>query len=358
MILLLRLSLPKTIMKFNSLAIVILLLISSCKPTIQDNDTKYKPNLKSKIDSLVGNEFNGIILVTKGENVVYSKAFGYADFEEKTPLQLKDQFVIGSISKQITAVLVLREYEKGSIYLDDTIDKYLPSINHSWASKVTIHHLLTHTHGITSIDQELSFEPETQFQYSQLGYELLAQIIETVTQKTFLQLSTELFNVFEFQNTFHPSNTSYKNLVKGYEENEEGALILSSNSLENYPAAGSFISNVYDLARWNMLLHNHILVKKETLEMMKKRYATRTHPIFKTIEYGYGLLFKKEENNIEIGALGYAPGFASALYYYPKSQMSLIVLENTAKNLHDFRLTFRTHTTLMKTIKINQITDY
>jgi len=84
---------------------------------------------------------------------------------------------------------------------------------------------------------------------------------------------------------------------------------------------------------------------------MKTKFATRIHPIFGTVEYGYGLLFKDGEENIQIGALGYAPGFVSACYYYPQSKLNVSVLQNTATNLDDFKKTFKVHTELMELIK-------
>lgn len=119
----------------------------------------------------------------------------------------------------------------------------------------------------------------------------------------------------------------------------------------NYAAAGSLISNAEDLDKWNKFLYSETLVKQGTLVLMKKRYATRIHPIFDTIEYGYGLLFKDGEQNLQIGVLGYGPGFVSACYFYPLSNMSLIVLENTANSLDDFKKTFKVHTEIMELIK-------
>ncbi|MEZ5024468.1 MAG: hypothetical protein R2728_14665 [Chitinophagales bacterium] len=68
-------------------------------------------------------------------------------------------------------------------------------------------------------------------------------------------------------------------------------------------------------------------------------------------KYGYGLLFKDGEQDIEIGALGYAPGFVSACYFYPQTSISLVILENTAKELDDLKLTFKVHTEIMNLIK-------
>ncbi|MDW7695930.1 serine hydrolase domain-containing protein [Flammeovirgaceae bacterium SG7u.111] len=337
-------------MKYSLIILTFYLLISC-----QTNGQKKQNNdsdLSLKIDSIINEQkFNGVILVSADSIDIYSKAIGFSNLENETKLNINDQFVIGSISKQITAVLVLREYDKGNLELDDSIGKYLTQIEQPWTKEVTIHHLLTHTHGIVDLNKPLEFEQGSQFHYSQLGYELLAQILEKVTEKSFEQLSTDLFENYGLKNTFHPNNKKYGHLVKGYEENENRILVFAENSLDNYVPAGSFISNASDLKKWNENLYSGKLVKKETLKLMTTKYATRTHPIFETVEYGYGLLFKDEEQNIQVGALGYAPGFVSACYHYPKENMNLIVLENTANNLDDFRQTFKVHTEIMELIK-------
>ncbi len=337
-------------MKFSLIIIAFFLLIS-CQSNGQKKQD-YNSDLSLKIDSIINEQkFNGVILISADSKDIYSKAVGFSDLENETKLDVNDQFVIGSISKQITAVLVLREYEKENLELDDSIGKYLTQIEQPWTKQVTIHHLLTHTHGIVDLNKALEFEQGSQFHYSQLGYELLAQILEKVTEKSFEQLSTDLFENYGLKNTFHPSNKKYGHLVKGYEENENGILVFAENSLDNYVPAGSFISNAADLKKWNENLYSGKLVAKETLKLMTTKYATRIHPIFETVEYGYGLLFKDEEQNIQVGALGYAPGFVSACYYYPQENLNLVILENTANNLDDFKQTFKVHTEIMKLIK-------
>jgi D-alanyl-D-alanine carboxypeptidase len=337
-------------MKF-SILILAFAFLTSCQ-TFGQKKTENYSDLTANIDSIIANNsFNGIVLLTKDSAAIYTKCIGYSDLKKKTPLTINDQFVIGSISKQITAVLVLREYEKGKIALENKINRYLLDIKQPWSNAVTIHQLLTHTHGIVALDAPLEFKQGSQFHYSQLGYEILAQILEKVTGKTFEKLATELFNGYELKNTFHPKNKRYKHLVKGYEENEKGVLEFTPNSLSNYAAAGSFISNVADLKKWNQLLYSGKLVKKETLKLMETKYATRIHPVFDTIDYGYGLLFKDGEQNLQIGALGYAPGFVSTCYFYPHTNMNLIILENTGNNLDDFKKTFKLHTEIMALIK-------
>lgn len=334
-----------------SLLILFFSFLVSCQTSKKEKLEDYS-ELSLKIDSIINKEkFNGVILIHKDSTVMYSKARGYSDLENKIELNLNDQFVIGSISKQITAVLLLRAYEKGKIGLYDTLNTYLPEINQPWTKEITIHHLLTHKHGIVDLNKPLEFKPGTQFQYSQLGYALIAQVLEKVTGKSFMRLSVELFTEYGLMNTCHPDNKTYKRLVKGYIENEHGDLVFSTNSFYNYAAAGSFVSNANDLIKWNKMLHSGKLVSEETLKLMVTKYATRNHPIFDTVEYGYGLLFKDMEQDVQIGALGYAPGFVSACYHYPKTNINLVVLENIAYDLNDFTQTFGVHVEIMDLVK-------
>ncbi|MBC9795094.1 serine hydrolase domain-containing protein [Sinomicrobium weinanense] len=338
-------------MKLNIFGLAIILLTISCKAVKTPESENISP-ISSKIDSIAEvNNFNGVILLAKDSVIHYEKAFGYSDLENKIKLNITDQFYIGSISKQITAVLVLREYENGTLHLTDKLNKYLPEINQPWADEITIHHLLTHTHGIVDLNKALEFEPGTQFQYSQIGFGLLAQILEKIKEKSFEEIATVFFKAYNLINTCYPVKKNYSNLVKGYEENETGKLLIAEGNPVKYIAAGGFISNVEDLLKWNKLLHSGKLVKTSTLDLMKTPYATRIHPIFDKIEYGYGLLFKTGEQSVQIGAFGYVPGFPSANYFYPQTEIHLIILENTGVNLDDFKVTFKTHTDLMDLVK-------
>ncbi|MEM7511828.1 MAG: serine hydrolase domain-containing protein [Bacteroidota bacterium] len=329
------------------------LVILSCS-TAREGQLEVTDTYRLAIDSIMSThpDFNGGVLVTRDSRVLYSKMLGYSDLEEEVDLQPNDLFVIGSISKQITAVMVLREWEKGRFLLTDTIGKYVENIPSDWAKVVTIHHLLTHTHGIVELDGPLAFEAGSQFQYSQLGYDLLAQILEKITGKSFRDLSEGLFDEYELLNTHHPETNYKDSIVKGYgEANDHLQEVESSRSLRNYAAAGSFISDLEDLNRWNYLLHSGKLVQDSTLSLMKIAYATRNHPIFEEVDYGYGLLFLEGESDIQIGALGYAPGFVSASYYQPKTDISLVVLSNVARQLDDFPQTFNVHVELMNYVK-------
>lgn len=305
-----------------------------------------------KIDSLItaktSKPFNGVIIVAQGTKAIYTKIYGNAD--GKVPLKLNDQFVIGSISKQIAAVMVLQEYDKGHIQLHIPIRQYLPELKAKWADSVTIHQLLTHTHGITKLDAPLSFKAGTQYAYSQIGYQLLSDIIEKTSGKSFATLSSKLFERCKMTQSFHPAIKQYKNLVKG---NEDGKPIPEKESLENYVAAGSFISTASDLLLWNETLHNGHLLKASTYQLMmtKQKNAVRQHPIFGITEYGYGITVSNKDNILQLGQTGFAPGFISMNFYFPAKKVSVILLDNNAWDTDDLTKTFHYHLEILKILK-------
>ncbi len=315
-------------------------------------------SLTMTIDSLLvsgeAKPFNGIILIAKAGKTEYLRMMGHADPDKKTtPFKTNDQFVVGSVSKQFTAAVVLREYDSGRLDLQRPIGSYLPNLPASWADTITTHHLITHTHGIVSLDKPTLFPAGTQYDYSQIGFDLLAQIAEKTSGKSFIELTDELFKECSMPNTFHPEKKDYHNLVKGYEETEEGTLEYTDKSLDQYPAAGAFISSAEDLAVWNQLFFEGKLFNVNIFTQMttKQENAIRNHPIFGITYYGYGITVDDEDDVIQWGQTGYAPGFASLNFYFPQSKRSVIVLENVIFNTDDTKKTFYYHAQILKLVR-------
>lgn len=276
------------------------------------------PASAQQIDSLLAAKtktpFNGVVLIAQ-PGKTYIKAKG---------VKPTDQFIIGSISKQFTAVLVLQELEKGHLKPEDRVQQYLPGFKDT----ITIHQLLSHTSGYMQPGQPLAFPPGTKFSYSNMGYLLLAQIIEKTSGKSFVTLSTELFRKCGMKDTYHPANHAYKNLVKGFAAQPDGSLKEETGDIAPYAAFGTFISTAQDLVRWNELLHGGKILTDSTYQLMtsKKELAVRQHPVFGTLDYGYGITMGSIGN---IGTTGVVPGFISMNFYFPKDKMSVVVLQNT-----------------------------
>ena len=151
----------------------------------------------------------------------------------------------------------------------------------------------------------------------------------------------------------YPDKKEYRNLVRGYVENDEGKMEYTNESLKQYPAAGAFISTVEDLRIWNQYFFGGKLLKEGSFRLMttKQDKAIRNHPIFGITKYGYGITIDDRDRIIQWGQTGYAPGFVSMNYYFPQSKTSVIVLENVNYDISDLKKTFYYHVQILDLVR-------
>lgn len=323
---------------------------------------KPRPQVAVAMDSLLNTSlsphpFNGVVFISEKGRNVYSRAMGYSNLEASVPLAVNDQFVIGSVSKQITGVMVLREYEQGHLQLNVPIKKYLPDLQHPWANTITVHQLLTHTHGIPDDGGPvLKFTPGTQFSYSNFGYTLLGRILEKASGKSFPQLSAELFTLCGIKRTCHPEMYHGQHLVNGYLEQPDGSqqsVVLKDVMHGYFIAAGGFISTAEDLVTWNTMLHHGKLLNAANYKMMisAQKNAVRDHPLFGKLQYGCGITTNTQDNITQLGQTGYLPGYAAMSFYYPETGTSMVILSNTAGNPEHLKEAFSWHWGIMNTTR-------
>jgi len=119
-------------------------------------------------------------------------AFGLADLDAKTPLTTLYRFEIGSITKSCAALVILQLQDEGKLDVQHPILRYLPWLPiETDFGEIRIHHLLTHSSGMPTSDGHLvptesgarlrqSFQPGTQFHYSNWGFAVLGRLIESI----------------------------------------------------------------------------------------------------------------------------------------------------------------------------------
>jgi CubicO group peptidase (beta-lactamase class C family) len=278
-------------------------------------------------------------MIVRNGKTIYAKSHGFADSTRTTPLRLSNQFILGSISKQTTAVLVLQQLERGNLSLQDPIRKYLPDLKAGWADSVTVHHLLSHTSGVVSEEEPLAFPPGTQFLYSGiLGYQLLARVAEKASGKTYAELAAGLFNGCKMRNTTIPARYRKGSLAGSFTEAPGGTLQpqkYTMKDVEPPTPAGGVISTTRDLAQWNECLHGGKLLQASTYKLMTTAYATRPHARWGGVGYGYGLQVDHGGGIVEYSHSGTLAGFIGTNLYYPASGTSIVVLENVAWDFKD-----------------------
>jgi len=246
----------------------------------------------------VEKKFNGVACITCDQEVLLLK--------KQPPFDERTQFVIGSLSKQITAVLVLRAH----IDLHQPIKSVLPFLD----DQITVHHLLSHTSGIQA-DAPPIFKPGTQFTYSNLGYDMLGLLLERVSGCSYFQLVKSLFDeISSSHNTLAPSSGTI------------GALKIAFQFDTSKNPSGGIISTLEDLCLWNEALHSGSLLSKECYRMMTTPTMTRDYRWGK-VGYGYGIQISRDTGIYELSHNGLVEGYASTLLYYPEKKVSLVVLE-------------------------------
>jgi len=290
------------------------------------------------------------ILVRQGGKVLYKNAFGQADLEEKIPMRTDHVFRIASLTKQFTAIAVLQLMEAGRLSLDDAVTKHIPGYP-AHGSSVTVEHLLTHTSGIRDYaglpdtlqrgrtdlqpaalisifkDLPLRFAPGSRYEYSNSNYALLGYMIEQVTGQRYADyLEEHFFHPLGMVHTYYANDTTLiQNRAAGYTRGSKGFLNAPYLSMTHPYAAGSLLSTVEDLAKWQQALQAHRLVKKETLDRAYTRYRLSGG---QPSDYGYGFRLGYIQESPSIWHGGLINGFKSISLYLPDGDVHVVVLTN------------------------------
>lgn len=298
-------------------------------------------DFSAKIDSIIKTrsprQFNGVISITQNGKNIYSRSYGFANLEEKKPINLKDNFRIQSNSKQITGVIILREVEKGNIDLHSPISKYLPEFQASWADTVTVHQLLNMSAGILGLETPLLFKPGTGFHYSNPAYALLGRIVRQVTKKEYSEVANDLFKELGMNNTYcYELGKENKGIVNGYQwlgnayaYVEFSELGFNEDTWKDFIPTGGIISNVTDLHIWDAKLHKGELLKQTSYDILTNSDIPDSFaPLSdERMVYGYGIDIADKPFRY-LGHGGSGLGFASIKFYVPHKDLNVIVLEN------------------------------
>jgi CubicO group peptidase (beta-lactamase class C family) len=309
--------------------------------------------LRSKLEKdAAADRFSGTVLLAKNGKPVFNGAYGLADREKKIPNKPGTRFRIGSMNKMFTAVSVLQLVQAGKITLTDPLANYLTAYpNKDLASKVTIHHLLTHTGGTGDIfgpqfdahrkelraiqdyvklygTRGLLFEPGDRWQYSNYGFMLLGALIEKVSGQSYYDYVRE--HVYAPAGMTATDSLAEDEVVPdrsiGYTKREgAGAWHPNTDTLPyRGTSAGGGYSTVDDLLRFANALTGHKLLNARYTELLTAGKVET--PGGGKYAYGFG---DRAENGVRsFGHGGGAPGMNGDLEIYPQSGYVVAVLAN------------------------------
>ena len=304
-----------------------------------------------------GDSPGAALLVIRDGRILHSKGYGFARRETKEPFRPDTPSLIGSVSKQFTAMAIMMLAERGRLSCDDPLSKFFPDFP-PYSQKITIRHLLNHTSGLQIFDeltspkhgiskdstandmlellsrqQHLRFTPGDKWEYNNGGYVLLAHIIEKASGKGYAQFMQEnIFQPLGMNNSFVSYDEARLKTVRraiGYYKEWYGLKVSDFLApLKLYNGAGSLFSTVEDLYKWDQALYTEKLVKATTLEQAftagRLNDGTPTH-------YGFGwelYVYKGVRYMIHPGGWG---GFKAFILRFPGQQFTVIALSNSGQ---------------------------
>lgn len=333
------------------LAIFCFLFTTAVVTSAPAQDVDLSKMLNQKLKTVTSESTSAVaIMAFRDGKVVVKVAGGMADIERKIPATVETKFRIGSITKQFTAMSVIRLAEKGKLSLQDPLSKYFPTLPN--AKEITIENLLTHTSGLHCYTAKLDFyqkvtvaakpedvirffekdlpdfKPGADFKYCNSGYFLLGEIVAQVSGQSFADyLETEFFKPLGMRNTGVFDNSKPpKEMALGYSFLEEKYQIALDWDMSWAGGAGAMYSTVGDLVLWNEALYSGKVISKESLKKATTPFKSSLGA--DTGNYGYGLMIGKQRRTPIISHGGGLQGWTAELAYYPEQKCSIAVLTN------------------------------
>lgn len=299
--------------------------------------------------------------LVRNDSIIYTNGYGVRNIEDKYLVTENTIFHTASISKLFTAVATMKLIEEELISIDSKLVDILPELKYedNRVDYITIKDLLNHTSGLPDISNyhwgnnnqsdnslkkfvlelnlNLDFDPSSEYQYSNLAYDILGYVIEEVSGSNFDNFLKENvlnksgmyssdFRYFQIQDSLkttpHSKRWATKNIFirKTYPYTREHAPSSTLNSSSK------------DLSKWMISFF-------QTLDSsnLNNHYSTMIEPTFSS-NPNIGLGFQLSEFNSKkaIGHYGGDRGFRSYLIMIPEEKIGLVVLANCDYN-EDFR---------------------
>lgn len=254
------------------------------------------------------NNFSGAVLVKKNGHILLKKAYGLADYEWNIKNTVDTKFQLASVTKQFTATAVLLLIEKEKLSLNDTLSKFFP--DYPKAESVTVHMLLSHTSGLamgfkdialSSMDKDSAyaeikkmpyeFSPGTKSGYSNIGYYLLAKIIEKVSGEKYADfLKKNIFEKAGMKNTGVSNNESIiEKKARVYSHSENGLILNPYINWKINLGHDGVYSTVEDLALWDQALYGTGILSAKMKKLMFRPYGDE--------HWGYGFIINPFYNH-------------------------------------------------------------
>lgn len=333
-------------------SLVLLSLLFTAFSTAQVSEDKLK-----SIDSLF-TQWNtpdhpgGTVGISIDGVPVFRKAYGLASLEYMAPNSYGTRFNIASVSKQFTAMGIVKLHMEGKLSIDDNIRKYLPELP-DLGQKISFRHMLHHTSGLRSLhtllslagwrsddmknnddllrfmkeQQALNFEPGSEYMYCNTGYILSAIVIERITGKSFAEWTKdEIFLPLGLYDTY--VEDEYNRVAKNYATSYNGSKsrgFVKEIEYWAYTGSGNIHSTAADLLRWMRYYYSPPEGWEKEFEMMLTLDPFNDG---KPHNYAFGVRIDEYKNEKKISHSGSIGGYRSYACTYPEHETEVVILTN------------------------------
>jgi D-alanyl-D-alanine carboxypeptidase len=327
---------------------------------IEANDNTRNEELQRALDDY-SRQREGVGLgaaVILPDGTAWSGVSGYASQERACLLTLDHHLYIGSMTKLYTAALVMDQVERGTISLQDTLDRW---VDLDYANTITVEMLLNHTSGIPSYTENLwfliryfwfpekqwqtdeliaviqnkglKFEPGSRQEYSNSNYLLLGMILEKVTGDSYGTLLWELIEQLGLQDTYYFARPADLLIANGY---DESLLHLGKRNLTGFRksletgafSAGGILSTSGDTASFVHSLFNGQIVNNATVTQMKRFVEAPDKDVPLQTGYGLGIRNMVIDGENLVGHTGTIPGYSGIAMHNEHRRYTIVILSN------------------------------
>ncbi|AOV07076.1 serine hydrolase domain-containing protein [Sporosarcina ureilytica] len=285
------------------------------------------------------------VAISKDNEVIFAKGFGKANIENNEKVTPNTIFGTASITKSFTALAIIKLEEEGKLALDDAVKKHLPQFElngYENIEAIKIHHLLSHTTGIPTIERKEQLkeftghllylkeadiqplgEPGAYFCYNNDMFLLLGAIIERVTGQNYKEfIKKEIILPSEMnRTTFELSEVAeYDDVATPYVFENGYLKKCAWPTLGNYAVGGGIRSTVLDLVKYGQIYLKEANIMSEPV-----------HQTHGTRAYGYGLHITPNYGEVTLVEHGGGqPGVSSNFGFIPEENIVIAVLTNVS----------------------------
>lgn len=269
------------------------------------------PSVEEFLDDTLPDGTSGTVVAARGDEIAHCRGFGLADRAAKVAAGCDTAYDIMSMTKQFTAAAILKLEMMGKLRVTDPMSKFVSPVPDDKRA-ITVHHLLTHTAGLTdqlggdyealsreemldaALESELRSAPGTEYYYSNLGYSILAAIVEKASGTSYERfLASHLFEPAGMRHTgyvlpeWRPEQVAVE-----YDENGEPKGRPSDHPWAedgpywNLRGNGGMLSTAHDMFRWHVALRGEEILSKSAKDKMFKPHVPEEEG--GDSYYGYG----------------------------------------------------------------------